>query len=104
MSNAAMPNIMPNQVVLVVEKFFSHVTKNLPGNDLLHSGALDILQGIVNLVREIPSELINVPADQYADLVLAIAIIEEQNKFRIGRGGEFPASSNKERRRRDSTL
>lgn len=81
---------MPSQVVIVIEKFFSHVTKNVPGDGLIYSGQLDILQGIVNLVRDIPSELVNVPADQYADLVLAMAIIEEQNKFRIGRGTSFP--------------
>ncbi len=85
-----MPNIMPSQVVLVIEKFFSHVTKIQPGDGLIHSGQLDHLQGIVNLIREIPPELINVPADQYADLVLAIATIEENGKFRIGRGTSFP--------------
>lgn len=85
-----MPNIMPSQVVLVIEKFFSHVTKNTPGDGLIHSGQCDVLQGIVDLIREIPSELIAVPTDQYADLVLAMAIIEEQGKFRIGRGTSFP--------------
>jgi hypothetical protein len=84
-----MPNVMPSQVVLVIEKFFSHVTKNNPGDGLIHSGQLDSLQGVVNLIREIPSELINVRPDQYADMVLAIAIIEEQGKFRIGRGTSF---------------
>jgi hypothetical protein len=85
-----MPNVMPSQVVLAIEKFFSHVTKNTPGDGLIHSGQLDRLQGIVNLIREIPSELIIVPSDQYADMVLAMAIIEEQGKFRISRGGSFP--------------
>jgi hypothetical protein len=87
---STMPSVMPSQVVLVIEKFFSHVTKNTPGDGLIHSGQLDILQGIVNLIREIPSELINVPADQYADMIVAMTIIEEQGKFRIGRGTSFP--------------
>src|ERR1700733_13986874 len=84
-----MPNVMPSQVVLVIVKFFPHVTKRTSGEEL-HFGSLDILQGIVNLIREIPPELISVHADQYADLVLAIATIEEQNKYRISRGGSFP--------------
>jgi hypothetical protein len=60
-----MPNVMPSQVVLVIEKFFTHVTKSTPGDGLIHSGQLDSLQGIVNLVHEIPAELINVSTDQY---------------------------------------
>ncbi len=84
-----MPNVMPSQVVAVIERFFSHVKSPPSGDGLIHSGQLDILQGIVNLVREIPSELITVPIDQYADAVFAIAIIEEQGKFRINRGSSF---------------
>jgi hypothetical protein len=82
---------MPSQVVLVIEKFFPHVTQNVTASrdGLINSQQLDVLQGIVNLVREIPSELINVPADQYADLVLATTIIREQSKFIAGRGGSF---------------
>ena len=85
-----MPEVMPSQVVLITEQFFARVTKSIPGEGLIHSGQLDGLQGIVNLIREIPSQLINVPTDQYADMVLAITIIEEQGKFRIGRGTSFP--------------
>jgi hypothetical protein len=86
------PNTMPSQVVLVIEKFFPHVTENVTvsRDGLIYSPQLDVLQGIVNLVHQIPSELINVPPNQYADLVLAIAIIEEQSKFRASRGGNFP--------------
>ena len=40
-----MPSVMPSQVVLVIEKFFSHVTRNTPGE--IHSAQLDSLQGIV---------------------------------------------------------
>jgi hypothetical protein len=82
-----MSSVMPSQVVLVIEKFFSHVTRNTPGE--IHSTQLDSLQGIVNLIREIPSELINVSLDQYANMVLAMATIEEQGKLRIGRGTSF---------------
>jgi hypothetical protein len=85
-----MPNVMPSQVVLVIEKLFAHVTRNVSGEGAIHSGQLDSLQGIVNLIGEIPAELINVATDLYADMVLAIAIIEEQGKFRIGRGTSFP--------------
>jgi hypothetical protein len=47
------------------------------------------LQGIVNLVREIPPELITVPTDQYADLTLAVSIIEENNRLRASRDTSF---------------
>ena len=85
----SMPNVMPSQIVAVVRRFFSHVTTTTAGDGLIHSGQLDVLQGIVNLIREIPTELLVMPPDVYADLVLAIAIIEEQGKFRIGRGTSF---------------
>jgi hypothetical protein len=84
-----MPSVMPSQVVLVIQRFFSHVTRNTPGDGFLYSNSLDSLQGIVNLIHEIPSELINVPSEQYADMVLAMAIVEEQGKFRSGRGTSF---------------
>jgi hypothetical protein len=82
-----MSNMMPSQVVQVIEKFFTvaPITDRRP----IYSAQLDILQGIVILIRQIPSELISVPADQYADLVLAMAIIEEQAKLRIGRTTSF---------------
>lgn len=80
---------MPSQVVLVIEKFFSHVTRATPGDGQIQSSHLDQLQGIVNLIREIPPELLAVPPDQYADLTLAMTIIEEQGKFRVSRGSSF---------------
>jgi hypothetical protein len=78
-----MPEVMPSQVVLVIERFFAHVTKSIPGEGLIHSGQLDGLQGIVNLIREIPSQLINVPTDQYADMVLAIAISKNKENLEL---------------------
>jgi hypothetical protein len=59
---STMPSVMPSQVVLVIEKLFSHVTRNTPGDGLIHSGQLDILQGIVNLELE-PNSLTCVYAD-----------------------------------------
>ena len=84
-----MPNVMPSQVVLVIAKFFSHVTRATPGDGLIQSSHLDQLQGIVNLVREIPPELITVLTDQYADLTLAGSIVEENNRLRVSRDTSF---------------
>jgi hypothetical protein len=84
-----MPNVMPSQVVLVIAKFFPHVTKATPGDGLIQSSHLDQLKGIVNLVREIPSELVTVPTDQYAELTLAMSIIEENNRLRVTRDMSF---------------
>jgi len=83
------PNVMPSQVVLVIEKFFSHVRRATPGDGLIQSSHLEQLQGIVNFIREIPSELIVVPPDQYGDMTLTITIIEENEKFRVTNGGHF---------------
>jgi hypothetical protein len=84
-----MKNIMPSQVVSVVLRLFPHVTVARPGDGFLHSGQLDQLLGIANLVKEIPSELMTVSVADYADLVLALTSIEENNKFRISRGAQF---------------
>ena len=84
---------MPSQIVLVIAKFFSHVTRTTPGDGALQASRLDQLQGIVNLVPQIPPELINVPTDQYADLTLAVSIIEENNRLGCHgiRASVFPA-------------
>jgi hypothetical protein len=66
------------------------VSKPSPGEALLQSGRLDELQGIVNLVREIPNSLIHVSTDRYAEVVLAMTIIEENVKFRFSREYQFP--------------
>ncbi|MFZ0204624.1 MAG: hypothetical protein WAL59_00585 [Roseiarcus sp.] len=89
---------MPSQVVPVIRRLFPHVTTIRPGDSLLHSGQLDQLIGITNLIKEIPRELITVSVDEYADFILALASIEENNKFRISRGHSFglPAIAGKD--------
>ncbi len=69
---------MPSQVVLVIEKLFPDVLSPNWQIAPLSTDELNALKGIVNLVREIPNELITVPVERYADLVLAMTVIDEE--------------------------
>lgn len=87
---------MPSQVVLVIEKLFPDVLKPSWQIVPLTTSELNALKGIVNLVREIPNELITVPVERYADLVLAITVIDEElAKYRARQSpAELPRPGN----------
>ncbi len=72
-----MTQIVPSQVVDVIDKFFP---RNINGGGLgtanLGLDRIIQLQGILSLIRQIPSELLAVDAASFADLTIAISAIE----------------------------
>lgn len=75
-----MPLVMPSQIVSIIESLFPTVADPhfqqdpLTGVDFKQT---NVLKGIVNLIHQIPGELITIPGDQYAQLLIANTIIEE---------------------------
>lgn len=80
-----MPTVMPSQVVATIDMLFPHAAREPSGAVLMASHSAR-LKGIIDLVKMIPSELIVVPADQYADLILSISTIESSLETWISRG------------------
>src|ERR1700682_2903201 len=73
-----MPRIMPSQAVATTSHLFPHTRQGTQVVGTYSSGNASALRGIVNLVREIPPELIVLPEDVYTDLVLAVSAIQNQ--------------------------
>jgi|SRR5271166_101235 len=73
-----MRSVMPSQVVQVIEDLFPDVVKPNWQVETLNTGHLSTLKGISKLVHGIPDELITVSHDQYADLVLAMTLIDDE--------------------------
>jgi hypothetical protein len=70
-----MPSVMPSQVVQTIDELFSHAATGR-GDGQLQPGHSPQLIGILNLTKAIPPELVTVPPNIYADLVLAVSTIE----------------------------
>jgi hypothetical protein len=81
-----MPNVMPSQVVQTIDELFPHAAAERGGQLQADNSAQ--LIGILNLVKAIPPELITVPPNAYADLVLAVSTIEYHLRVWISRGHE----------------
>ena len=82
-----MRRTMPSQVVLVIEDQFPNVAKLGWNSEPLNTSHLYTLKGIVNLVREIPDELLTLPHEDYAALVLATTVVDEELARHQARGG-----------------
>src|SRR5258705_4153564 len=81
-----MPNVMPSQVVQVIDELFPHAAQGRDGQ--LQASHSPQLIGMLNLMKAIPAELINLPPNVYADLVLAVSTIEYHLDVWISRGLE----------------
>lgn len=73
-----MPRVMPSQIVQTIDELFPHAVKNatatMPFLDAQHGSRL---LGILNLLKDVPDELIVLPAADYSELILAESTIEE---------------------------
>jgi len=78
-----MARVMPSQVVQTIDELFPHA-KNSAGSALDGQHGSRLL-GILNLLKDVPDELINLPSADYAELVLATSTIEEH--LAMWRGG-----------------
>jgi hypothetical protein len=70
-----MPSVMPSQIIQTIDELFSQAAQGR-GDLQLQASHSPQLIGILNLVKAIPPELITVPPNVYADLVLAMSTIE----------------------------
>jgi len=70
-----MARIVPSQIVETIDRLFTGLSKGVGTVELDHERVFH-LQGIVDLLRQLPSELLTVNAAEFADLTVAIAAIE----------------------------
>lgn len=84
-----MTRMVPSQVVETINKLFTGESKGVGTAALTHE-RLFHLQGVVDLLRQLPSELLTASAADLADLAVATAAIE----FTLLRcsNGQFPIS------------
>ncbi|MDX2095011.1 MAG: hypothetical protein SFW64_03630 [Alphaproteobacteria bacterium] len=80
-----MPNVMPSQVVQTIETIFPTVS-TVPTQHPVGIEYSYPLKGIVNLTKQIPSELLSFSAADYALFVLCITTIETQVEMWLSRG------------------
>jgi hypothetical protein len=69
-----MARVMPSQVMQTIDELFPHAASYKTG---VQFHAHPQLQALLNLVKDIPDELINVSSADYADLVIAKGTIDE---------------------------
>lgn len=81
-----MARVMPSQVVQTIDEMFPHAKKNGP-DAMLTAGHGSQLLGIMNLLNEVPDELLIIltPTD-YSELILAKSTIEDTLEHWRARG------------------
>ena len=72
-----MPRVVPSQVVKTIDRIFQHVRDGQTQATYTSAHASG-LRGIIDLVKEIPQQLLIMHEDLYADMVLGLSAIEEQ--------------------------
>jgi hypothetical protein len=70
-----MARVMPTQVVQTIDELFPNAKSNMRGG--LIFGHSPYLVGLLQLLKGVPDELITVSSAEYADLVIAVSMIEE---------------------------
>jgi hypothetical protein len=80
-----MARIMPSQVLQTIDDLFSHASKNVR-DATLTAGSSSQLLGILNLLADVPDELIVLTAADYSELILAKSTIEEHLAIWRARG------------------
>jgi hypothetical protein len=84
-----MVQVMPSQVVHTIDELFSHAVDNRPSASLFPSHSSK-LSAILNLIEDVPQELLVLPSADYADLVLARSTIEDHFEYwRRGNPGQM---------------
>jgi hypothetical protein len=71
-----MARVMPSQVVQTIDELFPHAAKDGRGA-VLDAGHSSQLLGILNLLKDVPGELITLTSADYSGLILAKSTIEE---------------------------
>lgn len=78
-----MARVVPTQVVALVNRSF-HFNQGLAQIDAQHAPQLT---GILSLARDIPTELLTITGQEYAEYVVALGAIDFCLRFWISRGG-----------------
>jgi hypothetical protein len=71
-----MARIMPSQVVQTIDDLFPHAAKNAR-DAVLSAGHSSQLLGILNLLKDVPDELVVLTSADYSELILAESTIED---------------------------
>ena len=79
-----MGQVMPSQAAASIARFFPRVAEADAAS--YSSGHAGIFRGIVDLVREIPRQLLVLPAEDYESLVIGLGTIEQQLASWVSRG------------------
>ena len=79
-----MARVMPSRVIETIDEIFPHAARNQPNAQI--SGNNSQLLGILNLLRDVPDELLNATSADYADLILAKSAIEDWVAITTARG------------------
>ena len=80
-----MARVMPSQVVQTIDELFPHAAKDRPDTVLQAAHGSQLL-GILNLLKDIPVELMTLMPADYSDLILAKSTIEEHLEHWRARG------------------
>jgi hypothetical protein len=81
-----MSRITPTLAIATIRLLFPGASRHNSPQPTYSTGNANALRGIINLVNEVPSEMIVLPEDVYADLILATSAIENQLNIWISRG------------------
>jgi hypothetical protein len=81
----SMSNVMPSQVVQTIDELFPHAVRNVE-NAALHASHSSHMLGILNLLQDVPAELITLSSADYSEFVLAKSTIEEHLAIWRSRG------------------
>jgi len=80
-----MARVMPSRVVQTIDELFPHAASSRPGA-VLDAGHSSQLLGILELLKDVPDELITLTSADYSDLILAKSTIEEHLAIWRARG------------------
>src|SRR5579862_980173 len=79
-----MPTVMPSQAAATIGELFPGARN--PSQATYTIGNANALRGILDIVRQVPPELLVLPPDQYSELVIALGAMEQQLGLWTSRG------------------
>jgi hypothetical protein len=85
LKEVAMPRLVPSQVVAIIDQLFPSAG---PVHEAVRysSSQMHSLQGVLDLVEQIPNELLTMTPEAYSDCILSLATIRRQIEYWCSRG------------------
>ena len=71
-----MARVMPSRIVATIDELFPHAVRNERRKNLPPHESPQLL-GILNLLKDVPDELITLSSADYSELILAVSVIED---------------------------